>query len=182
MKTEIAILATDSNAARYVKNIEGWVDINNRFFGNDERAARYSSATHSKCECGALTKKGWLKCDSCRAKADKEAYIKLPLAIWDEESPVYSHLVDRYFFGPDEIEYYCEDEGDINPNDLMLVTCTQNHFSEVNPDSWEDIMPDDNDELPDALISALHELNRVIRTLPPASYSPGKMRIEYLAK
>ena len=71
----------DPKAARYVKNIEGWVDINGRFFGNNpdsEHMARWSSCTHIKCECGNLVTKGWTKCQECRLKSEIEKYNSLP--------------------------------------------------------------------------------------------------------
>lgn len=171
------IVFDDPKAARFVENIKGWVDINNRFFGDmsgSEDMARYSSCTHKRCECGGLMTKGWLKCEKCRAKIDIEKYNALPFKEYDE-SVVYSHYADEYFFDSDSIEDYCADN-DCDSSDLRLVFCDPNMFDEVNCDIWSDILPEDEDSLPVELINAVEELNKIIRTLPPASFSPGKVR------
>ena len=57
MKQEKQILFDDPSSAIYFENIKGWVDINNRYFGDNEdseRLARFSSCTHTRCECGKL--------------------------------------------------------------------------------------------------------------------------------
>ena len=181
MEKEKQIMYDDENAARFVENIKGWVDINNRFYGNNansEHMARWSSCTHRKCECGKLITKGWPKCDECRAKIEIELYNKLPFKEYDG-GLVYSHLVDKYFRDSDEIEDYCFDE-DINPKDLRLVFCEPNKFVEVSGDYWEDVMPEDSDgELPRKLQEALDNLNKVISEMPPASYCPGGVRTEF---
>lgn len=181
MKTEKQIIYDDENAARFVKNICGWVDINNRFFGNNpdsENMARFSSCTHKKCECGNLMSKNWTKCDECRTKAEIERYNKLPFKEYDG-SLVYSHLVEEYFNDSCEIEDYCYDEG-IDSKELRLVFCKPNKLNQISSDYWEDILPEDSEgELPEVLQEALDNLNKVISELPPVSYSPDKIRTTY---
>lgn len=175
------IIYDDKKAASFVENIKGWVDINGRFFGNNpdsEHNARWSSCTHKKCECGKLMKKGWAKCEDCRSKSEIDHYNQLPFAQYNGDL-VYSHLADRYFRDASEIEDYCFDE-DINPKDLRLVFCQPNHFNQIGRDYWEDILPEDSDELPKKLQDALDNLNKVISELPPVSYLPGKIRTEYI--
>lgn len=189
MKEEKVILDTDTQAARFIENIKGWVDINNRFYGNNEdseRMARYSSATHRTCECGKIMVKGYTKCEECRAKAERERYNELPFQEWDEKTPVYSHYFDKYFFSPSEIEDAIDEEKeeyDVAGVDLMLVLCIPNKYFQVGSDHWCDIMADDDmdddDPFPKELKSALETLNNVIEKLPPASWSPGKIRTEY---
>jgi hypothetical protein len=181
MKTEKQINYDDENAARFVENIKGWVDINNRFYGNNpnsEHKARWSSCTHQKCECGKLMTKGLTKCDECRTKAEIERYNQLPFKEYNGDM-VYSHSADQYFRDSDEIEDYCEDN-ETEPKDLRLVFCEPNEFSEVNGEYWEDVLPEDSEgELPTKLQEALDTLNKVISEMPPASYSPSKTRTEY---
>jgi len=181
MKTEKQIIYDDENAAKFVENIKGWVDINNRFYGNNpdsEHMARWSSCTHKKCECGKLMAKGWTKCEDCREISDTEKYNKLPFRKWDGNEMVYSHLAEKYFHDESDIDDYCE-ENEVESNDLRLVFCEPNYFHEVSYDQWEDIMPEDVEEFPKKLQDALEAFNKVIAELPPASYSPGKTRTEY---
>lgn len=138
MKTEKQIIYDDENAARFVENIKGWIDINNRFYGNNpdsEHMARWSSCTHQKCECGKLMTKGWTKCDECRTKAEIERYSQLQFKEYNGDL-VYSHLADKYFRDSDEIEDYCSDE-EIDPKDLRLVFCEPNEFSQIDSDYWD---------------------------------------------
>ena len=179
MEQEKQIIYDDENAAKFVENIKGWVDINNRFFGNNpdsEHNARFSSCTHKKCTCGKLMTKGWTKCEECRSNQEIERYNKLPFLKYNGEL-VYSEMADKYFRDADEIEEYCE-ENDVDAKDLRLVFCEPNKFSEIDADYWEDVLPEDR-ELPNELQKALDNLNKVISELPPASYSPGGTRTEY---
>lgn len=172
------ILPTDPEAATFRTDISGWVDIYGRFWGKDEKTARYASSTHSVCECGNTMSKGWSKCESCRGKTDIKKYNKLQFKEWRDEI-VYSELCDKYFRDSDEIEDYCSDE-DIDIADLRLVLCEPNYFQELNEDQWDDVLPEESDgELPNKLIEAIGALNEVIKSLPPASYSPGRYRTSY---
>ena len=181
MKQEKQIIYDDENAAKFVENIKGWVDINNRFFGNNpdsEHNARFSSCTHIKCVCGKLMTRGWTKCEECRSNQEIERYNKLPFEKYDG-GIVYSEMADKYFRDADEIEEYCE-ENDVDAKDLRLVFLEPNKFSEIDADYWEDVLPEDSEgELPTKLQEALDNLNKVISELPPASYYPGKTRTEY---
>lgn len=171
-----------TEAARYVENIKGWVDINNRFHGDGKDAehfARYSSCTHMTCKsCGNECQKGWGICTECRDKEDIEKYNKLDYKEYDG-SPVYSKLLDQYFFDEDDLSDYFSDEEEIE--DLRLVLCKENYFNELEPDYFEDILPEDGD-LPEKLQEAIDELNNVIKQLPCASYSPINIRTEYISK
>ena len=173
------ILSTDPEAATFRTDISGWIDINGRFWGKDERMARYSSSTHSVCECGNITPKGWIKCSTCRGKIDLEKYAQLQFQEWDGSEYVYSQTGDKYFRDEDEIIEYCEDHG-MTADDLHLVLCEPNHFDELSGEQWDDILPEDSEgELPKKLTDAINALNEVIKTLPPASYSPSNYRTSY---
>lgn len=182
MKKEEQILYDAETSARFVENIKGWIDKNNRFFGNNpksEHMARYSSCTHQKCECGNLMEKGYTKCEECRAKAAIERYNNLPFREWDGNEMVYSGLADEYFHDEADIIDYCEDN-EVDSKDLRLVICEPNYFRSVPEDFFEDALPEDTEGLPEKLEKAINVLNNVIASLPPASYSPGKIRTEFI--
>jgi len=175
------VMYDSPEAARFVEGIKGWVDINNRFFGDNkdsEHMARFSSCTHRLCDCGNIMERGYSKCRFCINNANIERYNALPFREWDGVTPVYSETQDTYFFNEQEIIDYCEDE-EILPERLRLVLCKPNNFSHIDYEQWQDIMPDDVDELPKKLLDGIEALNKIIDELPPASYSPGKIRTEY---
>lgn len=172
------ILPPDECAAKFVTGISGWVDRFGRFFGNNpdsERMARYSSSTNDVCrKCGATTShKGWLLCDKCNEEKNIEEYNNLPFKEYDGDI-IYSDYLDKYFSDDGEFLDYCADE-DLNPSEMRLRLCTPNKFGELDLDYFCDELPEDS-ELPKELEDAINRLNEVIRSLPPASYSPGKIR------
>lgn len=179
MNNEEIILRSDDKAAS-MQTVTGWVSRNGRFYGKDERTARYDGCTHSKCKCGNIANKYYSKCDECRNKASKERYSKLTFKEWDGKTPVCNYGTDEYFFDADDIEYYLEDNS-LEPRDLELMYCDPNHFTEINGEQWEEILPENSDgELPNALEEKLKELNKFINNLPPASWSEGRFRTEYI--
>ena len=187
MKTEEKIILKSSpEAARFVTDISGWVDVNNRFFGKDEELARYSSHTHKDCEggCGKIVTKHQVRCHECQRLREIERYNKLDYKEWDYASFVYSNYLDKYFRDCGDLEEYLDERIDcgeepINSDELMLVLCKPNYFQEVDYDIWSDILPEDQDEYPKALVDAVDALNKVIESLPPASYSPSNIRTSY---
>jgi hypothetical protein len=184
MEPEKIVMYDSDSAARYVENVKGWVDINNRFWGDSkdsENMARYSSHTHKMCECGELMKKGRTKCEKCREKAEIERYNKLPFREYDG-GLVYSHYADKWFSNSEEIEDYCDEEN-IKFADLRLVFGKPERFSELSGDMWDEVLPEDSDgELPKKLQEALDALNKVISELPPVSYSPDNVRTNYVPR
>jgi len=179
-KQEKIIMFDSSEAATYRTNIEGWVSSSGRFFGKDERAARYEGSTHHTCECGNIAKRGYIYCDACNEIKDKERYEKMPFIEWDGETPLVLYRDDKYFWHPEEIEEYCENE-DVNIDDLQLVVCEPNHLDTISFEDWSEILPDDRefrDEYPE-LANKIDEINKYIESLPSASWSAGKFRTNY---
>lgn len=178
-KEEKIVMYDSPEAATYRTNIEGWVSIDGIFCGkgaDGERMARYRSATHTKCECGAVIKtRSYISCESCRNKKSKEEYLKLPYREYDG-SPVVEQDGDQYFFSEGEICDYLT-ENDLE--DIDLLFCSENHWQPVDSDLWADVMPEEMDGLPKKLQDALDALNKVISEMPPASYSPAKIRTSY---
>ena len=173
------ILYDSQEAAERVNGISGWIDRHGRFFGENEHAARYSGCTHIKCkECAEPTPvRGYAICDSCRTKKDVERYYAMPRVKWDGETPVYSDACDVYFSDEDELRDYLQ-EHDCTIDSLRLILCKENKYPEIEDDYFSEVLPDDIDDLPEELQTALDELNKVIRWLPAASWSPGKYAVE----
>jgi len=83
-KTKEMVMFNSDQAAQFRTNLSGWVSRNGRYFGNDERAARYDGCTHTICEdCGNPVDRGYLICQECREKRDKSKYDAMP-KVWNK--------------------------------------------------------------------------------------------------
>lgn len=167
----------NSPEAAQIKTVTGWVSSDGRFCGQDENMARYAGCTHINCECGGEAKKGWTKCDSCRAKASTARYEAYPFEEWDGVKPLVEYDCDTYFFSEDDIETFLE-EGELKPEDLRLVIASPNYAHEITSEYWQDSLSEDG-EIPEEFQKKLDELNEFIKTLAPLSYSPSKIRTKY---
>ena len=171
-------------AATYRTDIKGWVSRGGRFWGEDERMARYDGSTHKKCEkCGEIMEqRSW--CEPCHEKAEHEAYLRMPLKKWDGVGGICSGG-DRYFWSIEEAEEYAEDIG-INLEGLELVICEPQYAHEISPDDeYNDILPEDQtlDEVYPELYKAIEKLNELIRKKKqPISWAPGKYRLDLSPK
>lgn len=146
-----------------------------------EKSARYHSATHSKCDCGGLIRKGHSLCATCIEKQQIEKYLTYPEKDWDLNSIVYSHYYDKFFNDIDELEDFLaceEEEGEEIPTltNLRLVHCQANYPREIDGDFWADDLPENQDELPKELCQKIDEFNAFLKTMKPLSYSPAKIR------
>ena len=168
------VLYNSDKAAKFVTGIEGWVDRQGRFWGKDEHMARYSGCTHIDCkDCGKLIPvRGYTICDECRNKKDIEKYNTMPRLKWDGMTPLYSDAADEYFFDEDGLRDYMEENG-CSIESLRLIICKPNKFREIESDYFCEELPEDG-ELTADLEEALDAFNEVIRSQPPASWSPGK--------
>ena len=176
MKTK-QVLYTSDNAAKFVTNIKGWVDRDNRFWGNDEHMARWSGCTHIICpDCGKPTQKTYTICRDCREKKAIERYKTKEHKEWDGEAPLYSETADEYFVDQDNLDDYL-DTHDYTAQSLRLVICEPEYFREVESDYFCDDLPEDND-IPSEIADALEDLNRVIREQGPSLWRPGKYALE----
>jgi len=171
------IINTSPDAARFVKNISGWVSRNGRFYGDDEITARWDGCTHVKCEdCGRPTPKSKYVCDDCRGKRRISEYNKLEKVEWDGTGMVYSTACDHYFCSLEEASEYADDTGK-SIEDLRLVICEPVYPRTIDPDYWEEYLADDG-ELPIEILTALDALNKVIEDSGPTSYTPGKKAVK----
>ena len=173
------ILSTSDEAATYRTDIKGWVSRAGRYFGEDERIARYDGCTHRPCEdCGAPTPKSYIRCDACQSKADVARWESLPLVEWDGETPLCEFDGDRYFFSEDDVYDYA-DSIEEKVSELRLVVCVPNCAQEVGAEYWCDDLAEGEDSLPGWLERALEQLNEAIAAHrhEPLSWSAGKQRV-----
>jgi hypothetical protein len=178
-KTTTKIILDTSDEAAKIVTLTGWQSSDGRFWGKDERAARYSGCTHKQCECGGLMERHWLKCAECRHKAHAERFNALPFKEWNGE-PVCTWDAQKYFFDEDDLIEYCEDN---ELTEVDLLFCVENNWRQVDDDYWSDYMPEDSDgDFPKQMQEALDNLNKIIQTLPAQSYSAGKVRTKYILK
>ena len=175
MKEGEKIILNDSpEAATYRTDIAGWVSRDGRFFGDRpgaENAARWAGRTHVICpDCGAVTERDFVRCKKCREALAEKRYLARQSRRWDGETPLYSEVVDRFFFDADELNDYCE-ESECTPASLRLLLCKGERLSSIDPDYWADQLPEDG-ELPPAVEAALRELNQAINEVGPVSWGP----------
>jgi len=171
------ILYRSAKSAKWMTDIEGWVDSNGRFWGENEHMARWSGCTHIDCaECGKPTPvSGPTICGECKDKKELEKYRSMPRMRWDGKTPLYSATNDKYFFDEDDLLDYIEEEGG-TVDDLKLIICEPNKFPEIEGDYFYDELPEDG-VLPTEIEIAIDAMNKVIRAQPPASWSPGKYAV-----
>jgi len=180
------ILYTSYEAAKFVTNIEGWVDSNHRFWGKDEHMARWSGCTHIICPgCGKPTQKNYTICSDCREKKAIERYEAKDRLKWDRQTPLYSEAADEYFFDEDQLMDYLADqtfppgqEHVADERSLRLVICEPVYLREIEDDLFDGELPEDG-YLPLDIQTALDNLNILIREQGPVSWSPGKYAAEW---
>lgn len=177
---ENKIIIFDSDEAAQKKTVTGWVSGNGFFYGDDERSARFMGCTHIVCHCGLITRKENIQCESCRNKYKLERYRAMPFKEWNGTDFLYSESADKYFYDSEDISDYCEEEG-IPVESLRFIICEPVYPEEINlSEIYSNLLPDDSEgELPEYLIDAENELNRIIREEgEPLSWMPGKYRTE----
>lgn len=163
------IILPDSPEAAQLRTITGWVSRDGRFFGDDERIARYAGSTHSVCECGNVTEKMYTACADCRKKHKEERIAKFPRQEWDGATPLYSEALDRYMFSVDDIEDLMVDH-ELEFDALQPLVCSPNRARMIEMDDFCDELPD-HGEPPDALVEAADAFNKAVEGLV-LSWSP----------
>lgn len=171
------ILDTDDRAAT-LETVTGWVSRNGRFYGNDERLARYDGCTHRACsKCKNPVEKNWLICEQCREEAAEEKWRNYPERQWDGARPIYSESTDEYFFDMENLISFCEEEETDLPA-LRLVHCQPIFPPTLNEDWFADALPEDG-EVPDELWAAAEAFNAVMKSAEPLSYEPCNIRVSF---
>ena len=170
-KPNEVIVLEDSPEAASIKTITGWVSRDGRFFGKDERLARFAGATHRTCaKCGEVhVINGY--CHTCRDARENEKFNAMEKQDWNGIDPLVIFDSDIYFFDADDLDNYCA-ENDVKAHELRLVHCIPNMAREVESDYWEDALPEDGD-IPKEMQEALDILNEAIRKAAPLSWSQG---------
>ena len=168
----------DSEESAKFQTVEGWVSRMGRFFGKDERTARWDGCTHKKCKtCETIIIKDFTYCKECADKILYENYLKLPYENWNEIDVLYSMKYDTFFYSKDEVFDFVYENGIKDLDNLYLVITDKNYFWKIDPyDIYSNIL--DGVEIPYQIEKAFDELNIKIEDYKYAiSYNPlGKKR------
>ena len=177
MNNKPMILNTSDEAAKKV-TLTGWVNRHGQFFGDDERLARWSGATHLSCQrCGTPHDKLYTFCEACREVNTITRWGKLKQKDWDGSSPVCLFDGDEFFFDVESFLDWCADR-DTKPSDVRLVHCRPHYLSTVDTDHWTDDLPEDG-ELPPEIEAALGELNaKIAAHAEPISWWPSDVAVD----
>ena len=177
MTDTLVILPTSAEAATYRTDIKGWVSRTGRYFGEDERLARYDGSTHSVCGCGAPAEKFLIRCDACQATRDAAKWEALPLVEWDGETPLCIYRGDMYFFDADQVHDYADEQG-VKVSELRLALCKPIYAHKLEVEDWVDELPEHGDA-PEWLEAAVDAFNEVIgdHCNDPLSWMPGEQRV-----
>jgi hypothetical protein len=172
------IILSESPEAAKLETVTGWVSRRGFFYGKDERLARYDGSTHRPCsECGELIEKNGY-CRPCHAKKEIAKFEAMPRKKWDGVGMLYSDAEDRYFYGMDDVDDYCDSE-EVKPEALRLIICEPTYAGEVDAaEFYENDLPEEGD-VPRELQEAFDELNEFIRESKIIlSWHPGKFALD----
>lgn len=178
------IVMYDSPEAASLKTVTGWVSSSGHYWGDNEHMARYDGSTHTKCEECGETRENNRWCEPCHNRKDLEKFIAMKREPWDGDSPIYSDLLDRYFFHESIFDFLNDSHnaGILKPytaEELRLIHCEPTYLHKIDADDWSDDLPDDNDgELPDDVQAAVDALNAVIAKAGPVSWTPGNTAVQ----
>lgn len=182
-QSELQIFPEDPEAASFRKNLEGWVSRDGRYWGADERMARWDGATHIHCKtCNSVHVKNGF-CSKCWDRTRQEKFEALPTEPWDGESMLYSHLLDEWatdlesFYEEYEAQY---DEALSSDAELQIQHCRPVFAREVESYYWLADGPPDQEDLPAALKEALDSFNDKIRAIKEPLYwalRPARMEV-----
>lgn len=147
-----------------------------------EEKVKYWLSTHTECKCGNIHRRTSY-CNPCAERRQKDSYLKHQFKEWDGTTCVCIHNSDEYFWDPESIEEYCE-ENECESEDLRLMICEPNKLHEIGAEHFyeQDYWPENLDSLADfdkVLNEKLKELNAYIQTLKPISWSQGRFRTEH---
>lgn len=163
------ILAEDDEAAKLM-TVTGWVSRNRRFYGDDERLARWDGSTHKLCDrCNQPYERNSY-CSLCSSLRTREKYDSLPFVEWDGETPLCLYDSDEWFFDEDDIINYVEDN-DLSYDDLLLEVCRPQTAWELELDEiYCDILAEDRtiDDTHGKLQELIKPYNDYIKENKPA--------------
>lgn len=154
------IFPEDSEAAIYMDSVpfsKGWVDRNGRYWGDDERMARYSGATKLRCDdCGnPIPKVGYSCCFDCRALRSRKAFDTLPVEKWDGICMLYSETQEEYYTDIASALDFLKSKEDWYS--LQLTLTRKVEISPLTSDDWYEEFPDG--DVPQELEAIIEDFN-----------------------
>jgi hypothetical protein len=185
--TEKIIMYDSAEAAQSkTMSLTGWFCSNGHFHGNAEDVARYCGATHRACaKCLKPIKvRGYLICDGCRNKNEIENYFKMPFQEWDKVTPLYSQLLEEYFFDEDYLDCLIKDAPLANSKKLRLIICEPLGVPSIDEDMFYDYLPSGqlfDDVASEEVLSAITALNSALQKEKTWAWVPGDNRTEIMA-
>lgn len=172
------MIFADSPESATLMTITGWVSRNGQFFGDNEVLARNVGATHRRCEKhGPFPVNAY--CRQCSDERQAATFNAMPEVTWDGDSPLFSFR-GEFFYDREALADHVADQE--NPAeylaDMQLVVAVPQYATEVDPvDLYQDLLPEDIDEVPPAIQKAFDALNAAIREhKEPLSWTEGKQR------
>jgi hypothetical protein len=168
----------DSPEAAKLTTVTGWMSREGRFYGNDERAARWGGCTHTACtNCGKFTPKHCLLCDDCKRAKEDAKWAARPRKEWDGKAMIFSETTDEYHNSPEDAEDCLEWNDGMTMEDLRLVICEPNYAGELTDEIFCDELDEDGNTPPE-LDAAIEVFNKAIKNIPPLSWSPGEFALQ----
>lgn len=176
MEKDKIIMYDSPEAGRFV-TVQVWeVDNpNGKIYTHQEHTARWNNCTHMKCDCGGIRPKSYTICENCIAKKKRERYNALPFEEWDLIKPVVDWDGDEYFFDIDTLNDYMYDN---EIEEIELLVCEPIHYRTIDSGTVADDSYDEWEPTKD-LEDKIEEFNKFLKTLPPHSWRPGKIRTSY---
>jgi len=169
------ILQSSDEAATRRAIPEGWVSRHGRYYGDDEKLARWDGSTHNVCACGNVVEKMYTACAECRAILQKERYDNRQEKEWNGTDVLYSDAFDFYLYPEEEDLYeHCE-EHDCAPEDLQLLICDKVFPRKLEEEYFYDDLPEEGD-MPAELLDAISEFNERVSKMPPMCWQPSKYK------
>lgn len=175
--TDDKIIMYDSDeAAQYgERTIRGWFDRHNQYFAGNEHLARYSGATHKKCDkCGEITRVNGY-CKTCHIKKREEVFAKAEVIDWDGKCMVYSETLDEYYSEP-ILAVEDGDEHGIKPSELMLYECERLGLAELDSDQWYEELAEGDDVI-DEIQGLVEKFNAGLVKLETNTWYPTSRAI-----
>jgi RNA polymerase subunit RPABC4/transcription elongation factor Spt4 len=159
--------------------VTGWVcKTCRRFWGTDERMARWCCANSIACKkCDGRIDDSYTVCRSCRDAEKHARWGKYQAVDWDGVTPLCVYDSDKFLFSADDLASWLDDRGEIPLDDVRLVLCQRVEYREFEvSDFISDSLPDNYDyELDDQKIN--DAVNDWIRDNAPASWTPSNVRV-----
>jgi len=177
MMNKIHIFPESKESAKFVTGISGWVDREGRFYGKDEALARWSGATHKRCDCGEIFDKDSY-CKICARRMLHEKYQNAKKMNWDRETPLYSQKYDEYIFDEQELIDFMEERFESDADELELFICEPVMLRMISINYWKDDLTE-NAELSQEIITAVDELNELIKKEDPVGWRQGKFAVSF---